>query len=47
MQSINAVVNMDTYTKGSESGLKEFNRTQYTRIYYPGRYFSIGLSVKL
>lgn len=47
MQSVNAVVNMDAYTKGAETGMKEFNRNQYTRIYYPGRYFTIGLSVKL
>ncbi len=47
MQKINAMVDMSTYSKGAESGMKEFNRNQYTRIYYPGRYFSIGVTVKL
>jgi outer membrane receptor protein involved in Fe transport len=47
MQAINAVVDMETYTKGEVQGLKEFNRKQYTRIYYPGRYFSLGLTMKL
>ncbi|MCU0471746.1 MAG: TonB-dependent receptor [Bacteroidales bacterium] len=46
-QTIDALVDMKTYTKGADDGAKEFNRTQYTRIYYPGRYFSIGVSVKL
>jgi len=47
MQAINATVDMATYSQGQEQGIKEFNRNQYTRIYYPGRYFSIGLTVKL
>ncbi|MBG0859374.1 MAG: TonB-dependent receptor [Bacteroidales bacterium] len=47
IQTINARVDMNTYTKGTEYGIKEFNRTQYTRIYNPGRYLSIGISVKL
>lgn len=47
MQSINAKVDMATYSKGLEQGIKEFNRNQYTRIYYPGRYFSLGITVKL
>jgi hypothetical protein len=47
MQAINAKVDMATYSNGVEKGIKEFNRNQYTRIYYPGRYFSLGLTVKL
>lgn len=47
MQKVNAMVDMSTYSKGTESGMKEFNRNQYTRIYYPGRYFTIGVTVKL
>jgi hypothetical protein len=47
MQAINATVDMATYSNGSEQGIKEFNRNQYTRIYYPGRYFSLGLTMKL
>ena len=47
MQTVNALVDMNTYTKGVEQGVKEFNRKQYTRTYYPGRYFSLGISLKL
>jgi hypothetical protein len=47
MQTIDALVDMNSYTSGEETGMKEFNRTQYTRIYYPGRYFSIGVSIRL
>ncbi len=47
MQTIDALVDMNSYTSGEEAGMKEFNRTQYTRIYYPGSYFSIGVSIKL
>ncbi|HBC80164.1 MAG TPA: TonB-dependent receptor [Bacteroidales bacterium] len=47
MQAINAKVDMTSYSKGEEQGIREFNRKQYTRIYYPGRYFSLGLTVKL
>jgi len=47
MQSVNALVDMSTYTKGAESGIKQFDRKQYTRTYYPGRYFSLGITMKL
>lgn len=47
MQSVNAMVDMNTYTEGTEDGYKEFNRTQYTRVFNPGRYFSLGITVKL
>ena len=47
MQTINALVDMNTYTKGVDNSIKEFNRNQYTRTYYPGRYFSFGISLKL
>jgi hypothetical protein len=47
MQAINATVDMEAYSNGKEQGIKEFNRNPYTRIYYPGRYFSLGLTVKL
>jgi len=47
MQSINTTVNMETYSKGTNQGFKEFNRNQYTRILYPGRYFSLGITFKI
>jgi hypothetical protein len=47
MQTIKALVDMNTYTKGVDNSIKEFNRNQYTRTYYPGRYFSLGISLKL
>ncbi len=47
MQAINATVDMEAYSNGKEKGIREFNRNQYTRIFYPGRYFSLGLTVKL
>ena len=47
MQSVNALVDMAAYSNGTESGLKKFNRNQYTRIYFPGRYISLGVTVKL
>ncbi len=47
MQSINTTVDMESYSKGTEQGMKEFNRKQYTRAYYPGRYFSLGITFKI
>jgi outer membrane receptor protein involved in Fe transport len=47
MQSVNASVDMGVYSKGTEQGIKEFDRKQYTRIYYPGRYFSLGITLKM
>jgi hypothetical protein len=47
MQSINTTVDMESYSKGTEQGMKEFNRKQYTRTYYPGRYFSLGITFKI
>jgi hypothetical protein len=41
------MVDMTAYTEGAEDGYKEFNRTQYTRVFNPGRYFSLGVTVKL
>jgi hypothetical protein len=47
MQSIKTTVNMETYSKGANQGFKEFNRNQYTRIFYPGRYFSLGITFRI
>ena len=47
MQKVNAVVDMGNYSKGEEIGLKVFERKQYTKTYSPGRYFSIGITMKL
>lgn len=47
MQSINTTVDMESYSKGTEQGMKEFNRKQYTRTYYPGRYISLGITFKI
>jgi outer membrane receptor for ferrienterochelin and colicin len=46
-QTINTRVDMNSYTNGMESGLKQFDRQQITKGFYPGRYFSLGISVKL
>jgi outer membrane receptor for ferrienterochelin and colicin len=46
-QNVNTVVDMDIYTNGADAGLKHFNRQQVTRSYFPGRYFSIGMTLKL
>ena len=42
-QNVKSVVDMSYY--GSD-GTKAFDRTQDTRSYYPGRQYSVGLSVK-
>jgi hypothetical protein len=47
MQTINSLVDMNNYTKGAENGMKHFDRKQYTRTFYPGRYISLGVTIKL
>jgi outer membrane receptor for ferrienterochelin and colicin len=46
-QQINTLVNMDIYSGGTSTGLKHFNRQQVTKSFSPGRYISVGVSVKL
>lgn len=47
IQTVNALVDMDVYTEGEASGMKYFKRDQVTRSFSPGRYFSIGITMKL
>ena len=47
VQTINALVNMDIYSNSTNTGNKQFTREQVTRSFNPGRYFSLGVSVKL
>ncbi|MFN8241540.1 MAG: TonB-dependent receptor [Bacteroidales bacterium] len=47
VQNVNALVDMSAYSNGTDSGLKYFERDQITKSYLQGRYFSIGISVKL
>ncbi len=47
VQTINAVVDMTAYSDGTDTRLKKFDNKQYTRTFYPGRYLSLGLSLKL
>lgn len=46
LQTVNATVNMNNYNVGGD-GLKQFNRSQNTKSFYPGRYFSLGVSLTL
>jgi len=46
-QTVNASVNMDSYSNGSITGNKQFIRDQVTKSFLPGRYFSLGLSLKI
>ncbi len=45
-QTINTLVDMDLYSNGSLTGSKYFKRTQVTKSYNPGRYFSLAVSLK-
>ena len=47
LQKVNTTVDMSVYSKGSIEGMKQFNRTQVTKSFYPGRYFTLGISLKL
>ncbi len=47
VQNINTVVDMSIYSKGSIEGMKKFDRTQVTKSYFPGRYFTLGVAFKL
>jgi outer membrane receptor for ferrienterochelin and colicin len=47
VQTINALVNMDTYSNGVTTGMKQFNRQQVTKSWYPGRYISLGITLRL
>lgn len=47
VQTVNTLVDMNSYTGGSDPGFRYFKRDQVTRSYYPGRYFTIGISLKL
>lgn len=47
VQRVNAVVDMSVYSNGSVEGMKKFDETQVTKSYFPGRYFSLGVSFKL
>jgi outer membrane receptor for ferrienterochelin and colicin len=47
VQTVNTLVDMNAYTNGADNGSKYFKRDQVTRSFLPGRYFSIGISMKL
>ncbi len=38
---------MSIYSNGAIEGMKKFDETQVTKSFYPGRYFSLGVSFKL
>ena len=46
-QRINTSVDMSIYSNGAAEGMKKFDETQVTKSYYPGRYFTLGVSLKL
>jgi outer membrane receptor for ferrienterochelin and colicin len=46
-QNINTRVDMEIYTSGADTGIKKFNRQQVTKSFNPGRYFIIGVTLKL
>jgi outer membrane receptor protein involved in Fe transport len=45
-QSVNTTVNMEEVTGGTETGEKTFNRSQITKSYQPGRYFTVSIGYK-
>ncbi|MCX6335437.1 MAG: carboxypeptidase-like regulatory domain-containing protein [Bacteroidia bacterium] len=47
VQTIDALVDMDIYSNGATTGMKQFDRQQFTKSWYPGRYFSLGVTIKL
>jgi hypothetical protein len=46
-QRTNSSVDMSIYSNGAVEGMKKFDETQVTKLYYPGRYFTLGLALKL
>jgi outer membrane receptor protein involved in Fe transport len=46
-QQVNTTVDMQEATNGAVTGEKTFNRTQITKAYQPGRYFTISIGYKL
>ncbi len=47
VQTIDALVDMDVYSNGETTGMKQFDRKQVTKSWYPGRYVSLGITVRL
>lgn len=47
VQTVDALVDMDVYSHGQASGLIQFNRRQVTKSWYPGRYMSLGITVRI
>jgi hypothetical protein len=47
IQRVKTVVDMSIYSNGAIEGMKKFDETQVTKAFYPGRYFSLGVSFKL
>jgi hypothetical protein len=45
-QKINTTVDMAEFNGGGQSQLKEFNRSQTTKSYNPGRYMTAGITYK-
>jgi TonB-dependent receptor len=46
-QRINTSVDMSIYSNGAIEGMKKFDETQVTKLYNPGRYFTLGISFRL
>jgi len=47
IQTVDALVDMDAYSNGLASGMKQFDRRQVTKSWYPGRYISLGVTFRL
>jgi hypothetical protein len=47
IQRINTSVDMSIYSNGAIEGMRKFDETQVTKSFYPGRYFTLGVSFKL
>jgi len=47
VQRVKANVDMSIYSNGAIEGMKKFDETQVTKSFYPGRYFSLGLTFRL
>lgn len=47
VQNVNTLVDMNNYSDGIDKSFKYFKRDQVTKSYLPGRYFTIGISLKI
>jgi len=47
VQTVDALVDMDAYSNREMGGMQKFERQQVTKSWYPGRYVSLGVTVRL